>query len=132
MKSCCGFVKDIKRFSCRRTGKFRGKFYTLCFTAAECKCILAERNVAEPHVFEGFQFSCYMRNSCKKVCGIFYCHVKYVTYGLALVHDVERFLVESFSVADITLDKYVGKKIHFYCNCSGTLAVFAATALYVE
>ena len=73
-----------------------------------------------------------MRNSSKEIGGFFNRHVKNIAYGLSLVKNIQSFLIESFSVADIAWNKNVRKKIHFNCQSSSSLASLASSAFYIE
>ena len=73
-----------------------------------------------------------MRNACKKVAGFVYGHIEYVIDGLSLIGNFQSFFIEALSAADLALNVYVGKEVHFDYVFTRALAGFAATPLYVE
>ena len=132
MKTCRRFIHNVKCLSCRNSSQFVGKLNTLSFSTRKSKRALPQLNISQTNRFKSFQLSRNVRNGNKEIAGFLNSHIKDIVYAFSFVKYIQGFAVKTFSVTNITGNENIRQKVHLNCNCSATLTVFTAAALYVK
>src|SRR5690606_102134 len=95
MQSGGGFIQDVQSIAGISLRKFGSQFYTLGFTARKCSTLLAERNITQTYVLNGFEFTVNFRNMFEKLYGFVYGHVQNIRNGFSFVANFKSFSVKA-------------------------------------
>ena len=112
--------------------EFGGELDALGFAAGELRAGLAELDVAEADVVEGFEHPVDAREVFEEGERFFDRHAQHVGDVLAAVVDLQRLGVVARAVADFAVDVDVGQEVHLDALGALALAGFAAAAFDVE
>ena len=108
------------------------QFDTLCLTSAECGAGLAEPQIAQPCVVQHSEGMQDFRMTRKKLDAFLDGKIEDLTDVLSLELHVERFQVETGSIAGLALHVGWGKKVHLQLHKSGAFARRAPALAAIE
>ena len=132
MQSRGRFVQNVERMPARYPGQFRGEFHPLGFSAGKGGGGLAQRNVAESHVPQRFQFSVDGWHGFEETAGFLHGHIQNIGDVLFLPADGKGLVIESASMAPGAFHIHVRQELHLDFSDPVALALFASSPLHVE
>ena len=127
-----GLIKNVEGAAGVAFGEFFGQLDALRLAAGKRGRVLAEGDVAEPHVHEGGELAVQCGHGFEELGGFFHRHAQHLVHGLAAVVNLQRFSVVAAALAGVAGDVDVGQKVHLDLDHAIALTGFAASATHVE
>src|SRR5690606_6478996 len=93
---------------------------------------LAELDVAQTHLLQGFELSLYRRHRPQEGVGFVYAQLQNVGNTLASVKDLQRLAIVTAALAFLAGDVHIGEKVHFNADDAIAFARFTASPFHIE
>lgn len=132
VESSGGFIEEVEGFAGGGSCQFSGKFDALGLASAEGGCGLAEGDVFETDIAEGFEDMANFGDIEEEFVGLSDLHFEDIVDGVTLIAHAEDFLGEAFSLAGFAGDPDIGEEVHFDFDLSEAFTFLAATAGNIE
>ena len=105
-------IEDVQRAAGGTPGKFLRQLDALGLTARQRRGLLAEMDVAEPHITQHHQLLADRGDGGEELHTLIDRHVQHIGDGLALELHLQGFPVVAFPFAGIAGDVDVGQEVH--------------------
>ena len=132
MQAGGGFIQDVEGLSRASLGQFGGQLDTLGFPSGELGGWLAQLDIAQPYLFQGFQMAEDGWMVLKEFHSLGHIHIQHIKDALALVFDFQGFPVVALSFADFAGHINIGEEMHLDLDDTVSAAGFAAPSFNVE
>ena len=132
MQAGCRLIEQVQRSACRSLAKFSRQFHALSFPAGQCRRRLTQMHVIQTHVAQGLEHAVDFRKALEQLQRFADIQVQDVRNAVIAEFDLESFVIETPSFADIAGNPDVRQKIHVQLCRAVSFAGFAPTIGDVE
>ena len=132
MQARGGLVQNVDGLSGTAPGQLRGQLDSLGLAAGQRGGRLAQTDVGQAHIVEGFDLSADGGQILEEGQRLLHRHVQHVINALALIFHLQRLPVVTLSVADLAGYINIRQEMHLDLDDSVAAAGLAPASFYVE